>query len=766
MSTGNSIIDGALFLGSGGAWGALGSTKGYATRLFEVPGIDGPRLSDLTIQSSAYGESIPLVWGPQNRLAGNVIWSTGLIERVKKVEGGKGGSGESKQYSYSTSVAILLAGRECERLQRVWCNKKLAFDFAEGNFTTTLSGGAIVYTPVAGKGSVFKELRFYPGTTTQMPDSWMEASLGAGNVPAYRGSCYVVFKDLQLQDYGNALPSIEFELVADESVAVGDIIRELSAKAGVTAIATFLDDEVLGYKISKNEEVSAAIMPLERAYDFMMVEQNGQIRAERRAYTIHATMPADDMAARPASSNQAKPIYEFNRLSTTELPREVSVSYPDPAYDFQSSTQTARRSERDSLNIETVELPVVLTADQARRIAGKVLWERWGASRTISFTVSDQWARLTTGKIIAIPVVGSLMPFRITKLIRGDNGVWKVEAAYEDSLAYLDDTPGGIVIATEQPERTTGATELYIFNSPLLREIDDGNGYHWGVSSPDATWRGASLQRSTDGGTVYTEMSPVAVRSTIGDVPVALASGPTAVWDYANSLTVTLRSPNQSLDSLDEASVLGGLNSAWLGKADGSVGEIIQWQDATLVSPGVYTLSTLLRGRLGTDHYTGLHTADEVFVQLDLSLGLSDFGSSDWDKLRDFKPVSSLQTLADTTNQQFENNGERKRCKSPVQITGVRDGSNNLSITWLRRTRIPFTGLASEAPLGETSEHYEVDILVAAVVVRTIATTTEAASYTAAQQTADGITPGNPVTMNVYQLSETRGRGWPGAAIV
>lgn len=732
---------------------------------FDPLKIQGPRLSDLNVQSSAYGESIPLVWGPQNRLAGNVIWSTGLIERAKVVEAGKGGT-ETTQYSYSTSVAIVLAGRECASIARVWCNKKLVFEFSEGNFTATPSGDSTVYTPISGKGSVFKEMRFYPGTMTQAADSWMEADLGAGNVPAYRGTCYVVLKDLNLADYGNALPSIEFELVADESITSGDIVREICAKGGVAAIATFLDDNVLGYKVSKNEEVSSAIMPLEQAYDFTMVEQHGQIRAERRAYTIHATMPESDMAARPASSNEAKDIYEFSRLSTADLPREVSVSYPDPAFDFQPSTQTARRSERDSLNIESVELPVVLTADDARRVAGKILWERWAASRTISFTVGDQWARLTCGKIIAVPVAGSLMPFRVSKMARGANGVWKVDAVYEDSLAYLDETPGGIVTAADQLERVTGPTDLYLFNSPLLREVDDGNGYHWGVSSPDSTWRGASLQRSTDGGTVYTEMSPVAVRSTIGDVPVALPSGPTTVWDYANSLTVTIRSPNQTLDSLDEESVLGGLNSAWLGKADGSVGEIIQWQDATLVSPGVYTLSTLLRGRLGTDHYTGLHTADEVFVKLDLSLGLSDFGASDWDKLRDFKPVSALQTLADTANQQFDNNGERKRCKSPVQIAGVRDGSNNLSITWLRRTRIPFTGLASEAPLGETSEHYEVDILVAAVVVRTIATTTEAASYTAAQQTADGITPGNPVTMNVYQLSETRGRGWPGAAIV
>src|SRR6185295_3880846 len=36
---------------------------------------EGPRLTDLTVQTSTLGNPIPLLFGPENRITGNVIWS-------------------------------------------------------------------------------------------------------------------------------------------------------------------------------------------------------------------------------------------------------------------------------------------------------------------------------------------------------------------------------------------------------------------------------------------------------------------------------------------------------------------------------------------------------------------------------------------------------------------------------------------------------------------------------------------------------------------
>jgi hypothetical protein len=65
------------------------------------------------------------------------------------------------------------------------------------------------------------------------------------------------------------------------------------------------------------------------------------------------------------------------------------------------------------------------------------------------------------------------------------------------------------------------------------------------------------------------------------------------------------------------------------------------------------------------------------------------------------------------------------------------------------------------------TERYEVDILSGVTVVRTIsvsaATTT---TYSAANQTTDGLTPGNPVSLVIYQMGDLVGRGRASAATV
>ena len=70
--------------------------------------------------------------------------------------------------------------------------------------------------------------------------------------------------------------------------------------------------------------------------------------------------------------------------------------------------------------------------------------------------------------------------------------------------------------------------------------------------------------------------------------------------------------------------------------------------------------------------------------------------------------------------------------------------------------------LGISVPLGEESLAFEVDIVVPGSpdVVRTIDATDIEADYTAAQQTADGLTPGNAVTARIYQVSATVGRGY------
>jgi hypothetical protein len=88
-----------------------------------------------------------------------------------------------------------------------------------------------------------------------------------------------------------------------------------------------------------------------------------------------------------------------------------------------------------------------------------------------------------------------------------------------------------------------------------------------------------------------------------------------------------------------------------------------------------------------------------------------------------------------------------------------------LTINWVRRTRIGGEWIDNvDVPLSEAFEKYDVEITNAGftTVLRTFSGLTEpTATYTAAQQTADGITPGSAVHVRVYQVGECTGRGTP-----
>lgn len=177
----------------------------------------------------------------------------------------------------------------------------------------------------------------------------------------------------------------------------------------------------------------------------------------------------------------------------------------------------------------------------------------------------------------------------------------------------------------------------------------------------------------------------------------------------------------------------------------------------------------MARGRMG-EHAIANHGPNELFVLIEPdSFGRSDFGPSDWNRERLYKSVSILGDEATTPAQAFTNTGEGKRLLSPVDVRGSRPGIsgippaavNDLTITWVRRSRYLVPGLGNgPVPLAEETERYEVDILDGGGnVVRTIATTTPSAFYSEAAQLADGLVPGAPVSLRVYQLSAVRGRG-------
>lgn len=179
-------------------YASIGSAIGGALVPPKGPTLKGPRLEDLTVQTSTYGAVIPRAYG-NVRINGNILWleNNALKETVtKKKSGGKGGGGSSttKNYTYSATFAVGLCRGPIAGVKRIWVGPNLVYDAGSTDPATIEASNA------AAEG-----FSVYTGTDTQTPDARMQATLGAANTPAWRGLAYIVFYDFQLEKYGNSL---------------------------------------------------------------------------------------------------------------------------------------------------------------------------------------------------------------------------------------------------------------------------------------------------------------------------------------------------------------------------------------------------------------------------------------------------------------------------------------------------------------------------------------------------------------------------------
>lgn len=97
---------------------------------------------------------------------------------------------------------------------------------------------------------------------------------------------------------------------------------------------------------------------------------------------------------------------------------------------------------------------------------------------------------------------------------------------------------------------------------------------------------------------------------------------------------------------------------------------------------------------------------------------------------------------------------------APVHVH-ARRSEDGIAISWIRRTRRDGDSWAAEVPLGEDIEAYEIDILDGDAVLRTLSAATPATLYAAADELADFGAPQASLSVAIYQLSATVGRGFP-----
>jgi hypothetical protein len=574
---------GAAFGGPVGA--AIGAIVGSQVdaEIFRGADRQGPRVKDLSITTSAYGAALPRHFGKM-RVGGSVIWATDLVEHSSSSSGK--GKPTVTTYNYTSSFAVALGSRPIDALGRVWADGKL------------LRGAA-------GDLKVGGSLRFYGGTGSQGPDPLIASQVGLGSCPAFRGTAYAVFEDLQLEEFGNRIPSLNFEIFCDEGALTLDNLFA-GAVDGVDGAIPL--DGIQGYSCSEPlANTLTQFLPV-----LPMLCDAGGDRLTIARERLQAGPVAIGEPAVASSKGRFGGKLGFTRKRNPPLENLPGVlRYYDVERDYQPGSQRAPGKAAQG-QPKTIDLPAAMnSADAFRRIAQAARNGLW-ARETIAWHCAELDPNVAPGTIVALS---------------GVSGRWRVlewewrESGVQVLLERISLADNAIMNSASAGQSIAAADLLVTPSRIVALELPwDGNGSAGtrsvvaAVSSAEAGWKGAAIYADSGTGQLTQIATSNRERSTIGTCLSALPAGPVTLFDRSSALTVQLLGADMALAGASAAALTQGANRALVGQ------EIIQFGKATALGSGVWRLEQLLRGRGGTERAVDSHVANESFVLLDAAL--------------------------------------------------------------------------------------------------------------------------------------------------
>ena len=512
--------------------------------------------------------------------------------------------------------------------------------------------------------------------------------------------------------------------------------------------------------VSQIVNMRSVIELLESAYFFEMTVSD-KIYFRPRGGASVATIPYLDLGAtKGTDSPEPLALLQANEL---EIPAQVALTYINIDNDYQPDTQYSDRliSAADG-TLNALSMALGMSADEAKAIADTILLDAATSVLSSTIQVLGDYCRLEPTDVVTLTGQdGAMFRARLVKktdsypLLTFDAVLDDASALVETGITSADYTSSTVVVPV-------AGTLMALMDVPILQDSDNDAGFYVATKGDSALYPGSAVFNSVDDVT-YVRKATVMESAVFGVCTTTLGDWTRGrMFDEMNTITVDVGLGSLASDTRDNVLHDLAINAMLVGS------EMIQFRTATITAPGVYVLSGLLRGGRGTEWAMTGHVASERCVLL-RAAGLrrvpmlnTDLGLS-----RYYKGVTLGEPLSSAAAVSFTDTAIGLKPFSPILFKAGRDAANNVVFEWQRRTRLAVRmigPLGINVPLGEDTESYEIDIFSSSsysTVVRTIASSTPTASYTAAQQTADGLTPGNIIYARVYQRSATVGRGYP-----
>ena len=488
-----------------------------------------------------------------------------------------------------------------------------------------------------------------------------------------------------------------------------------------------IDGFVTGYALSDQTNAREALQSLLGLYRVDASEENGQlVLTSRDRATIGATIVADIALG----ENDAPPTLKLEEPNL--VAQEMTLHFRDGLRDHQTASVSSRATIGKPA-IDGLDLPVVLDPGAALTELRMVHRQQLAMRSTVSFRASWRDAALSPGDLVKLDA-GASEVYRISKIT--DAGHREIEAEMAVSgrpPATRSTIPGSIAPAAgvsgqpwhvfmDLPFLTNGASEqsglrLAAWSKPWAPMV--------ALESPD-----------TSG---FTQRVMLPEKAIYGTLASALPAGSSGRWNKQSAITIQLA--EGSMQSSADVLVLNGGNVAAIKSISGAW-EVIQYSQAVEISAGVWTLSKLLRGQLGTtDAMAAGSAAGAEFILLDSAVKNCGLTSAETEITQNWKIGPSGK---DMTDRYFASDTvpPAKRALlsyAPVHLSTKQAQSGDIACSWLRCGNRDGDGWDNpDIPLPEGTESYRLRVLtLLGALTREVIVTAPAWTYPAAQRAAD-----------------------------
>ncbi|WP_339692825.1 phage tail protein [uncultured Parasphingorhabdus sp.] len=665
----------------GGAIGAMIGQQVDQNVLFKPKGREGPRLQELAVQTSSYGAQVPRIYG-RMRVAGTVVWATDLKETRSREGGGKGRP-STTIYSYSACFAVALSSRQVQSIGRIWADGK-------------------IFRGVAGDFKTATQFTFHAGSEDQPVDGLMASAEANDGTPAYRGLALAVFEDMDLTEYGNRIPSLTFEVIADDgSVSIAEIVTDLSGDRIVLPAG----EALIGYAAG-GEDRHAALrsltdsIPLSFSSDPVAIDR---IEAEVRLGADPATGLKIDGDFVRVAGRQEIALPEQRSASISATPRQLSVRYYDPARDYQSGIQSASRPGAGRISLAR-DFPATMAVTDARALALDGLWSAFDERSSLHVSLALGREPYRPGLLVRFGAFEGLWRIRQCEIGRGFVQLSLTRAYSNKNLSPIESEQGRNV---PDSDLIAGSTRLVLVDLPFAIDAPTAvsdSARLYAAAAGDVGWRNAQLFASGPDGATGAYIGQIAAPTIMGTTLGTLDPANPALIDQLNSIDVEMRNPAMALAYADESQLLAGSNVAVIG------GEVIQFAEAVPLGNGQYRLTRLIRGLGGTEAEIAWHSANEDFILLDAA-SMLEIASAIYPA---FSPTTVFALGRDDlapVSASIASPGRALLPWSPVHPTWNFLDNGDLAIGWTRRSRAgAIWSDHVEVPLAEEVEKYRVEL--------------------------------------------------------